>query len=222
MKIVDGIFKAEGVVANSYIVMGKDPAIIDCGMPHSAKKIMKAAEEAGLSPKDVKLILLTHAHLDHTGSAKEIKDITNAKLAIHELDAAYLTGEKKFALPKGIQGIMLRIIRPFIFTKTKPDLLLKGGEKIGEFKVVHIPGHTEGSCAYLHERTKSLFVGDSISTEKGVLALPPERYNLNTALIKRSLQKLRALDFDNLFPGHGGPIIGNAHKKVEEFLDSLA
>ncbi len=222
MKIIDGIFKAEGVVANSYIVIGKDPAIIDCGMPRNARKIIRAVEEAGLSPKDIRLILLTHAHLDHTGSAKEVRAITNAKLAIHELDAAYLTGEKNFALPKGIQGVMLRIIRPFIIAKTKPDLLLKDGEKIGEFKVVHIPGHTEGSCAYLHERTKSLFVGDSISTEQGFLALPPERYNLNTALIKQSLQKLRALNFDNLFPGHGEPIIGDAHKKVEEFLGSLA
>ncbi len=222
MRIIEGVYKADGVVANSYVVTGKKHAIIDCGMPHNASKIIKTVKEAGLSPKEISFILLTHAHVDHTGSAAKVKANTGAKIAIHEQDAGYLTGEKSFAFPRGIKGLLFRIASPFILSRVEPDMLLKDGDLVGGFEVIHIPGHTEGSCAYLHRSTKSLFIGDSISTEQDSLSLPPEIYNFDTQMLKKSLQKIRELEFDNLFPGHGEPIIGKASEKVKKFVERLA
>jgi len=209
----------DGVLANSYIVLYGDPTLIDSGMPNNGRRIIEYTNKLHAQ---LKYILLTHAHLDHAGSAQYAKEKTNAKVAIHEADAPYLNGSKKFTMPKGFQGLLYRVIYPFISRKFfEPDIKLKDGDLINGFEVINIKGHTEGSCAFYHVETKSLFIGDSISMETGKPSLPPERYNYDTGLLKESLKKLIDLDFDNLFPGHGDPIIGNAGKVVKEFIRYL-
>lgn len=209
----------DGVLANSYIVLYGDPTLIDSGMPNNGKRIIAYVNNMHAQ---LKYILLTHAHMDHAGSAHYLKEKANAKVAIHEADAPYLNGSKKFTMPKGFSGLLYMVLYPFISPKPfEPDIKLKDGDLINGFEVINIKGHTEGSCAFYHRETRSLFIGDSISMETGKPSLPPDRYNYDTELLKRSLKRLLDLDFENFFPGHGDPIIGGAGKIVKEFLHSF-
>jgi glyoxylase-like metal-dependent hydrolase (beta-lactamase superfamily II) len=60
--------------------------MIDSGSPNKGKKFIKSINKVSIKPEDIKLIIPTHGHWDHIGSAKEIKEITGAKIAMHRLE----------------------------------------------------------------------------------------------------------------------------------------
>jgi glyoxylase-like metal-dependent hydrolase (beta-lactamase superfamily II) len=65
-----------------YIVQGKGVIMIDGGVPKKAKAFIKGINKTPIKPTDIKLLILTHGHWDHIGSAKDIKEITGAKIAM--------------------------------------------------------------------------------------------------------------------------------------------
>jgi hydroxyacylglutathione hydrolase len=123
---------------NCYIVgsdLTKEGMIIDPG--DEPEEILRAVKNLKLS---IKLIVITHGHPDHMGALEEVKQRTEAKLAIHKDDAG--------DLPPGLSA----------------DMLLKGGDKVHvadmEFLVLHTPGHSPGGiCLYGHG---VLFCGDTL------------------------------------------------------------
>jgi glyoxylase-like metal-dependent hydrolase (beta-lactamase superfamily II) len=103
MKIVDGIHQVDGVNCNVYLVEDADKLIlIDTGLPRSDKKIVKYIESLVRKPTDVSTIVLTHFHIDHVGSAKKMKELTNAQVAVHEADADFVAGKKAPPKPKNL------------------------------------------------------------------------------------------------------------------------
>ena len=111
MEIINGIHRIDEASenmahANVYLVInGKELAIIDTGTPGNAQKIIGYVEKKGFKPTDVKFIVLTHHHMDHMGSAKKLRDLTKAQVAVHENDADFVSGEKplpalKYAHPR--------------------------------------------------------------------------------------------------------------------------
>ena len=117
MEIVEGIHRVDEASANMahanvYLVInGKELTVIDTGTPGNAQKIVKYIQKIRYQPTDVKTIILTHFHMDHMGSAKELKDLTNAKLAVHQEDADYVSGKKPLPKPK---NILIRAATSFI------------------------------------------------------------------------------------------------------------
>src|SRR5439155_11422058 len=72
--------------------------LIDTGVPGSAEKILAAVRELGHAPADIRHILITHIHADHTGSLAALKQATGAPAYMHPLDAALL-GEGRAMRP---------------------------------------------------------------------------------------------------------------------------
>lgn len=60
---------------------------MDTGNPGRPDRILARLAECGVAPGDMRLILLTHGHVDHFGSAAELCERTGAPVAIHALDA---------------------------------------------------------------------------------------------------------------------------------------
>ncbi len=220
MKIAEGIDQVEGTNCNVYFIEDQDKLIlIDTGLPRSDKKIVKYIESIRRKPTDVSTIVITHFHIDHTGSLKKMKEITNAKVAVGEFDAEIVAGKKAPPKPKNLMfRAFSSIVKP---APVEPDLILKENDKIGPLTVIHVPGHSAGSISLIDEQRKVLFVGDALRFVDGKITESPGQFNLNTEKAKESIGKISTFDFDLMLGGHGKPLIGNASQKVKEFYATL-
>ncbi len=84
----------------------------------------------------------------------------------------------------------------------------------GGFRVLHTPGHSAGSICLYNEEKGILFSGDLVRNEKGILEGPPEEFTPDTRSACRSLERVAALDFDVLLPGHGDVILEGAGDRL--------
>jgi hydroxyacylglutathione hydrolase len=220
VKITDSIYLVPDVRgANVYVFLGKKALVlIDTGMGGNALKILEFVRGLGKEAASIAYIVLTHSDMDHSGSVAQLKELTQAKVAIHKADAPRLSGEMKLKEAKGAIGVLSAIMSPFIrFKPVKPDILLEDSDTIAGLTVVHTPGHTAGSVSlYLPEEV--LLVGDALRTDKGLPVLPPSAMTANMDQAKESARKISELKFDILLPGHGPPIMSNASAKLKEFV----
>ncbi len=196
--------------------------IIDTGMPGNGQKIVNYIKALGKNPAKIDCVVLTHADIDHIGSAAELKKLSGASIAIHAGEAATLAGKEGFRPAPGLLGVLLKIITPFLrFQKVVPDVIFQDDSEIKGIKVIHTPGHTAGSiCLYLSP--KVILVGDALrSDQEGKIKPPARRFSLDTTRAKASIRIISELQFDILLPGHGAPIIGKAADKVKEMLKQM-
>jgi hydroxyacylglutathione hydrolase len=221
VKITDRIYLVPGVRgANSYVFLGKEALVlVDTGMNGNASRIIEFVGELRKEPVSIAYIVLTHSDMDHAGSAAQLKELTQAKVAIHRSDAPRLSGEMKPKDVKGAMGVLFAIMTPFMRVKpVKPDILLEDLDMITELTVVHTPGHTDGSVS-LYLPNEALFVGDALRTnKKGLPTLVISAMTANLSQAKESVRKLSELEFECLLPGHGQPIISNASAKLKELV----
>lgn len=143
--------------------------------------------------------------IDHIGSAAELRTRTGAQMAIHELDAPVLSGRQR---PQKGGLAMLAIKRLVRFRPVVPDVLLRDGDTIGGFQVVHAPGHTPGSIA-LRRDDGVLFCRDALLSDRDGRILPPNtRLSWDPAQALASAEKIKALRMTRLLTGHGAPVSG--------------
>jgi glyoxylase-like metal-dependent hydrolase (beta-lactamase superfamily II) len=221
MEIKNGIYLLNGIRgANSYLSVTEDGIwVIDTGMPGNAERIQRQIKALNKTAKEIKLIILTHSDIDHSGSVAELKRITGAKVAIHSGDAPSLSGEKELKRVKGFSGVIFRLMARFMrFQTIKPDIILEDGDEIDNLRVIHTPGHTEGSIC-LYKTGDILFAGDAVKTDsRGNLKLSPSAMTLNVQEALDSVRKIATLEFDILLPGHGVPVMGKAATKLKELV----
>ena len=224
MEIIAGIHliaEASSNLAHSnvyLVISGKELIVVDTGMSGNAKKIVHYIQKIGHQPSEVSMIVLTHYHMDHVGSAKDLKDLTNAKVAAHVEDADFVAGKKPFPKPK---NLLVRAVSSFIKpTPVDVDVVLKDGDKIGSLTVIATPGHSPGSIALFDEQRKALFVGDTLRFDGSKVTGAPEQFTWNADKEDESIKKISMLGFDIMLPGHGEIIKTNASRTVREFLDS--
>ncbi len=224
MEIIEGIHKIDEASSNMahsnvYLVINeKELMVIDTGTGGNAKKIIEYIQKIGHQPSEVSTIVLTHYHMDHAGSAKELKDLTNAKVAAHVEDAGFVAGKKPAPKPK---NVLFRAVSSFI--KTAPvevEIELKDGDKIGNLTVIHTPGHSPGSIALFDEQRKALFVGDTLRFDGSKVTGAPKQFTWDAEKQRESIEKISALNFDIMLPGHGEILKANASNAVKEFCDS--
>ena len=177
---------------NTYIVFEKYKGkciIID---PASSFSIIKnKISEFKLNPS---LIFLTHGHFDHIGACEELREEYKVPLAIHENDAELLTSSR-------LNASSLLLGQEIIL---KPaEKLLKDSDciKIEAYKlrVMHTPGHTQGSCVLIGEN--EIFSGDTLfNSGYGRYDLPGGSFED----LAKSLEKIFDLKESlTVYPGHG-------------------
>ncbi len=194
--------------------------LVDCGSKRQEQQVMGIMRRLGRS--DLRLILITHAHLDHYGSAAALRRLTGASVAIHRLDApAMAQAQTNVGQTRGF-GRFIQSILPLAELALRPeplqaDLLLEDGDDLGDFglnaRVLHTPGHTAGSaCLWVEERL--VFSGDLIlSTGKPHVQ---ELYAQDWSLLPSSLRRIQALHPQWVYPGHGRTLLAdNELQKLE-------
>ncbi|WP_029232071.1 MBL fold metallo-hydrolase [Butyrivibrio sp. VCB2006] len=158
----------------------------------------------------VDLILLTHGHFDHIGGAKELTELTGAKLGCYEKEIA-MCSDPHLNLSNAY-GMNLRVT---------PDVTYKDGDVVEgaglSFKVLFTPGHTSGGCCYYCEEGKFVIAGDTLFEESvGRTDFPTS----STSELLRSINdKLFTLPDDTLvYPGHGETTTIEHEKEYNPFV----
>jgi glyoxylase-like metal-dependent hydrolase (beta-lactamase superfamily II) len=221
MEIAPGIHLVEHVRgANSYLVSTSEgDAVIDTGMPGNEERIVQYIKGVGKEPGRLQYIILTHPDIDHSGSVAKLRSLTNAKVAIHAADAPRLSGEKRLKEVKGGIGMLFGLMSPFMrFTPIKPDLLLNDSDRVLDLRVVHTPGHTDGSIS-LYRENEAIFVGDAMRTDSGGKPhLPSAAMTADMEQARESVRKISQFQYSTLLPGHGPPITKEASRIVAQYV----
>jgi glyoxylase-like metal-dependent hydrolase (beta-lactamase superfamily II) len=193
VKLIPG----KGMYANAYIAKGT--ILIDAGVTPMAVEAFR---------NTIRYIVLTHCHFDHTAYLAAIVKMTGAKVCIHSDDADGLKNDSQsLSMHFGAHS-------PGII----PDMLLKDGDSIEGYQVIHTPGHTPGSICLFDPDTKDLISGDTVFAD-GAFG----RYDFpggSKEILEKSLDRIAELRVTGLYPGHGIPAreYGERHIRAAQTL----
>ena len=201
-------------VTNCYLIGGKGGwVLVDTSGPRAHRRILKTMQRLGITPGELKLIILTHGHFDHIGSAATLRSATGAKILIHQLDSQMLErGDSN--LPKAFTrwGRCLNALVPVLDRLTSPtparaDIVLdRETMLLNEYgidgELLHTPGHTQGSLSVLLSGGEA-FVGD-LAFNGSIFCRRP-RFVLGQDLdqTKGSWRMLLARGVETVYPAHG-------------------
>jgi len=201
---------------NCFLILCNDGyLLIDTGQPEKYEEFIKKLKRENISITEIKYILLTHHHHDHSGNLNEIVKNSDAKVIIHEYDAPYIEkGDTK--IPKGVNfcgKIVLWYFSKFVKVSFSPFILRDKDiiideeeyslEDIGiDGKVIHTPGHTKGSISLI--LGDKAFIGDlAMNKISWCFAYPKPIFAEDINEVYKSWEKLIKKGVKTVYPGHG-------------------
>lgn len=221
---------------SSYIVAGKELALIDTGVPTSLETVRNAIKEHGFAIEDISYIFVSHCeHPDHSGNVGALlKENSKAKVYIHPVGAEYLTdpsieaAKRKANLSAQMAarfGEMVPVPPSRIQHLSDGDTFdLGNGERL---KIIFAPGHQPSGIVILEEKNKGLFINDLVglylADADASLIFTPFRSDVKQAM--ESLKKVMDMTLSKLYLGHFGicdkpkKVMKNALKKMQQLLD---
>lgn len=190
---------------------GAEAALVDAGCGRSVERLFTNIRECGAEPGDIRYLLITHCHFDHTGGIGAVRERTGCTVAAHEEDARFLEEGNSTVTGARWYGSFM--------SPTAVDMILKGARQdieLGgrEIEALHTPGHSPGSMVYVTESEglRVLFGQDVHGPIHESLLSNREDY-------RRSLKLLLALGADVLCEGHYGIFRGK--EEVADFIESF-
>jgi glyoxylase-like metal-dependent hydrolase (beta-lactamase superfamily II) len=204
---------------------GTDAALIDAGFSDDEsynKRMEYLAAHPGLN---VKYIILTHHHYDHSSGAHRLREATGARIVVHTDEEALLlspdseTGDMEIPEEHKEAREQAKKWRAEA-AKAVPDLRVSDGQvlQVGNLhlRCVHTPGHTAGHLCIFLEEEKALFAGDNVLGVGTAAISPPPHGDMGQYVA--SLRKMQSLNAELLCPGHG-PVVKEPNRKIQELID---
>lgn len=204
-KISDNLYYVGTAGLGSYLLTTpKGHILIDGAMPSSARMIEGNIAKLGFKPTDVKVLLNTHAHFDHSGGLADLKADTGAKL--------YAAVGDRQALETGTY-VGSEDVKAFNFKPVKVDVLLKDGQQVslgGVTLTAHMtPGHSGGCTTWTFPLTVDgakkqalLYCSTSVAANRLVSKAKGPQYPGIVADYQKSFTKLKAMKADVFLAPH--------------------
>ena len=207
--------------ARVYLVVGETLTLVDSGLSWRPGGVLKYIRSIGRREDELRHILITHSHPDHTGMTSALAKTTGAAVVVHRSDTVRLSGNH---LALGYDGLLGKAASPLpFFSRVGVGTLVEDGDVLpihGGIQVIHTPGHTRGSVCFLLEESKSLFTGDTIFSDGEQLSrsVPFPGYDRDDYM--RSLKRLSEFEFEGVFGGHGSPMLQGGSQVLGQLLES--
>lgn len=218
---------------NVYLIKEDPLTLIDVGpkTKEAAEALRRELGRNGVQFSDVRRIVLTHAHEDHCGLAKSVRDeAKQAEIFIHNWETGHLFGRLAHEEHRDLMmrsGVPDSVFEEMRVLYTDISLLTDSLEEsdfqplrdemelefeTGSLRVLHTPGHTPGSCSFVREADRTLICGDCILkriTPNPILSpdpIDPSKRFPSLAEYLVSLAKLRSFSPTLAYGGHGEPV----------------
>lgn len=218
---------------NVYLIMEDPLTLIDVGpkTKEAAEELRRKLALNGVQIADIRRIVLTHAHEDHCGLAKSVRDeAKDAEILVHQWETGHLFGRlareehRKLLMRSGVPAAVFDDMQSLYSEISLLTDSLEDGEfnflhdeaelefATGTLRVLHTPGHTPGSCSFVREANRTLICGDCVLkriTPNPIVSpdpVDPERRFKSLAEYLVSLAKLRSYSPTLAYGGHGEPV----------------
>jgi glyoxylase-like metal-dependent hydrolase (beta-lactamase superfamily II) len=225
MEITPGVHQLTNGISNWYMVEdGGKFVLADAGGTRDWRLLLSTLQTLQQPLESVDAILLTHAHSDHTGFAEQARTEAGAKVYVHEAESEVATTGN----PASHEGSFVSHLLRTEAYRTVFGLMRHGGLRIipikevstfadgevidvpGHPRVVHMPGHTQGSAALWFEQRSVICTGDCLVTRNPMTGrrgpqIMPAALNVDTTGALTSLAALEGVSAEVLLPGHGDP-----------------
>jgi len=231
--IAPGVSRFGTKRVNWYLVEGDDGVlVVDAGVPGHWPQLLSALADRGYGLDDVAALVLTHGHADHVGFAERLRETAAVPVFVHEADVGLAQGAEDVSVGDALVNLWRPAVLALLF-----ELGRNGGLSIppveevrtfadgdvldlpGSPKVVHVPGHSPGSCVFFLPDREVLLCGDALATldlttgrERGpqIMSL----FNADADRARASLDRFADLGRVTLLPGHGRPWRGEMDEAV--------
>lgn len=211
-------------MTNCYLIKERGLILVDAGPPQKAGLLRRKLQVLSVNPKDVSLIVLTHAHPDHIGSLGEWKKMTGCKVAVNHRESEWVEKALK-PLPQALSpwGMLVGLLARMMpaasrFGGTPVELPVEDdGMPLEPFgisgRMLHTPGHTQGSMSVLLD-TGDAFVGD-LAMNGLPMRFGPGMPSLgdDPNAVKASWRLLLDSGAKKIHPAHGKPFSADVLRK---------
>jgi glyoxylase-like metal-dependent hydrolase (beta-lactamase superfamily II) len=188
-------------VLSHLLVTGRELVLIDTGLIGDARRIRRAVERLG----ELKAILLTHGHLDHTANAAALQDWSGAKVYAPVGDEDHVAGTHRYRGVARVCGWMEAAGRAALrYRPPRVDVWIRDGDELpfwGGLRVIGLPGHTAGHVGFLAPGKRVFFPGDAFAVSWRI-ALPPAIFNTDSRQVRASFRKAAGVEADLFVPAH--------------------